>query len=214
MLRLHHDGAQAGNGFIGPRWDVMRPGCRGEEAGGEGGEGEIEVAAAGLVEDGLGAGGGLGEGVGAGDPEEGVEGGRGDGGEDAGIGGEGAMQGEGGFASGFESAGELASFRVWEQALGGPESYGGGSGAGTFEGDLAEVEFLRREVGEGGVVLVEAADGGVAEENAAAAVGLQAVLVRVDDERVGAGDGVEGGAGFGREIAGEGEVSAVGRSEE
>ncbi len=66
------------------------------------------------------------------------------------------------------------------------------------------------EVGEGGIVFVVAADGGVAEEDAAAAVGLQAMLVRVDDDGVGVGDGVVGGAGFGAEVVGEGEVATVG----
>ena len=62
----------------------------------------------------------------------------------------------------------------------------------------------------GGVVFVEAANGGIAEEDAAAAVGLKAMLVRVDDDGVGVGDGVEGSAGLGREIGGESEVSTVG----
>ncbi len=117
---------------------------------------------------------------------------------------------EGGVAAGFEALRELAAGSVGQQLLGGPERDGGGSGAGALERDFAEVEILRGEVGVGRVVFVEAADGGVAEENAAAAVGLEAVLVRVDDDGVGVRDGVEGGAGFGREIGGEGEVAAVG----
>ena len=59
-------------------------------------------------------------------------------------------------------------------------------------------------------MFVEAANGGIAEEDAAAAVGLEAMLVRVDDDGVGVGDGVEGGAGFGRKIGGESEVATVG----
>ena len=112
--------------------------------------------------------------------------------------------------AGFEALGEGAAGCVGEQLLGGPESDGGGSGAGALEGDLAEMEFLRGEVGVRGVVFVEAADGGVAEEDAAAAVGLEAVLVRVDDDGVGVRDGVEGGAGLGGEVGGEGEVATVG----
>ena len=102
-----------------------------------------------------------------------------------------------GGVAGFEALREDAAERVGEQLLGGPESDRGGSGAGALERDLAEVEILRREVGVGGVVFVEAADGGVAEEDTAATVGLQAVLVRIDDDGVGVRDGVEGGTGFG-----------------
>ena len=83
---------------------------------------------------------------------------------------------------------ELAVAGVGQEALGGPEGDGGGSGAGALEGDLAEVEFFGGEVGEGRVVFVEAADGGIAEEDGAAAVGLEAMLVRVDDDGVGLGD--------------------------
>src|ERR1700733_13020500 len=72
------------------------------------------------------------------------------------------------------------------------------------------MKILRGEIGVGRVVFVEMADGGGAEEDAAAAVGLEAVLVRVDDVGVGVGDGVEGGAGLGGEVCGEGEVATVG----
>ena len=59
-------------------------------------------------------------------------------------------------------------------------------------------------------MFVEAADGGIAEEDTATTVGLQPVLVRVDDDGVGVRDGVEGGARFGGEVCGEGEVATVG----
>ncbi len=59
-------------------------------------------------------------------------------------------------------------------------------------------------------MFVEAPDGGVAEEDGATAVGLEAVLVGIDDDGVGMWDGVEGGAGLGGEIGGEGEVASVG----
>src|ERR1700722_11746086 len=72
------------------------------------------------------------------------------------------------------------------------------------------MEVFGGEVGVGRVVLVEAADGGVAEENRAAAVGLEAVFVGVDDDGVGLGDRVEGRTGFGGEVGGEGEVASVG----
>ncbi len=59
-------------------------------------------------------------------------------------------------------------------------------------------------------MLVEAAYGWVAEENGSAAVGLKAVFVGIDDDGVGVGDGVVGGAGLGSEVGGEGEVASVG----
>src|ERR1700749_3008384 len=102
--------------------------------------------------------------------------------------------------AGLEALSEDAAGGVGGKLLGRPESYGGGSGAGALEGDLSEMEVLRGEVGVRGVVFVEAADGGVAKEDGAAAVGLEAVFVRVDDDGVGLGDGVEGGSSLGREI--------------
>jgi hypothetical protein len=72
------------------------------------------------------------------------------------------------------------------------------------------MEIFGGEVGVGGVVFVEATDGGIAEENAAAAVGLETVLVGVDDDGVSVRDGGEGGFGFGGKIGCEGEVASVG----
>ena len=59
-------------------------------------------------------------------------------------------------------------------------------------------------------MFVETADGGIAKEDAAAAVGLETMLVRVDDDGVGVLNGVEGGASFRGEIGGKGEVTTVG----
>ncbi len=44
---------------------------------------------------------------------------------------------------------------------------------------------------------IESADGRVAEQDAAATIGLEAVLVRVDDDRIRLADPVEGRAGLG-----------------
>ncbi len=106
---------------------------------------------------------------------------------------------------------KLTAARIRQELLGSPEGDGRGSGAGAFEGDFAEVEFFGGEVGEGRVVLVEAAYAGIAEEDSSAAVGLEAVFVGVDDDGVGVGDGVVGSAGGGREVGREGEVASVGR---
>src|SRR5579863_6817205 len=121
------------------------------------------------------------------------------------------MEGQGGIAAGLKATGECAPRGARKQALRGPECDGGGSGTRTFERDLAEVQVFGSEVRKRRVVFVVAPDAGIAEEDAAAAVGLEAVLVGVDDEGVGVGDGVEGGACGGREIAGEGEVASVSR---
>jgi hypothetical protein len=56
--------------------------------------------------------------------------------------------------------------------------------ARALEADLAEVQLGLGEVGEGRVVAIDALDRRVGEEDRAAAVGLQAVLVGVDDDRV------------------------------
>ena len=58
---------------------------------------------------------------------------------------------------------------------------------------------------------VEAAHRGIAEEDAAAPVGLQPVLVRVDHDRVGLGDPIVRAAALAAEVRREAEVAAVGR---
>ena len=148
--------------------------------------------------------GGLGNGRGVVLPDDDVERGGGcDEGMKAAAGAEAVVEIEGGGAAAGEAAGEIAAGREREQLLGGPERDGGGAGAGALEADLAEVELLGGEVGVRGVVLVEAAHGGVAEEDAAAAVGLEAVLVGVDDDGVGLGDGVDRRRGLAaREVRG------------
>ena len=73
------------------------------------------------------------------------------------------------------------------------------------------MQLLRGEVGEGRIVPIEAPDRGIAEQDAAASVRLQAVLVRIHDQRIGIRNGVEGGTGFRAEIAGQCEVSTVSR---
>src|ERR1017187_407980 len=61
-----------------------------------------------------------------------------------------------------------------------PQRHGGRSGARAFQRDLAQVQVLRREVRERRVVLVEASDGGIAEQESPAAVWLVPVLARID----------------------------------
>ncbi len=59
------------------------------------------------------------------------------------------------------------------------------------------MQFGGGEVGIGRVVRVQLPDRRVAEQDAAAAVGLQAVFVRIDGERIDLIEAVESGAGFG-----------------
>jgi hypothetical protein len=173
-------------------------------------ESEVEVAFGGLVKDLLGEGGGGFGGSGPDGPENDIQLWRRGGGEEEGRFFQKSMEFKGGSVTGFEALREGAGGRVWKQLLRSPESDRGGSGTGALEGDLSEMKIIGREIGIGRVVFVKPADGGVAEEDAPAAVRLETVLVRVDDDGVGVWDGVEGGASLGGEIGGEGEVSAVG----
>ena len=208
MLGLHENGAEAGYRFI--LFDLW-PRVRWEKADWQVSEGQMEVQTGGFVEDVLGESGGCGGGCGFRGPKYDVELGWSEGSCEVWGLGEAAVEFEGCFATGFETLGEGAARRVREKALGCPESDGRGSGAGALERDFAEVEIFGGEVGVGGVVFVEAAYGGIAEENGSAAVGLETVLVRVYDDGVGEGNGIVGGAGFGGEIGGKGEVASVGR---
>src|SRR5689334_11973155 len=75
-----------------------------------------------------------------------------------------------------------------------PECYGSSAGARALEADFAEVKLAGREVGVGRVVPVEAANSRIAEDNASATVGLQTMLMRIDDNRVCLIDDVKGSA--------------------
>ena len=89
---------------------------------------------------------------------------------------------------------ELAAAHERQQALRRPERDRRGAGPRAFEADLAEVQFVRTEIGVRRIVVVVDADCRVAKQHAAAAVGLQAVLVRIDDDRIGVVEAVEGRA--------------------
>ena len=60
-------------------------------------------------------------------------------------------------------------------------------------------------------MLVDAAHARVAKQHATAAVGLQAVLVGIDDDGVSLVDAGESGAGIGVQVVHQPEVAAVGR---
>jgi len=55
---------------------------------------------------------------------------------------------------------------------------------GALQAYLAQVQFGRAEISVGRIMLVHSAHSGIAKEYAAAPVGLQSVLVRIDDNRV------------------------------
>ena len=105
---------------------------------------------------------------------------------------------------------ELAAVHERQEALRRPERDRRGAGPRALEADLAEVQVAGTEIGIGRVVSVVPADGGIAEDHTAAAVGLQAVLVRVDDDRIDLGEAVIGRACFGRQVVGEHVVAAIG----
>ena len=92
--------------------------------------------------------------------------------------------------AGFEALREGAAVGVGEELLGGPEGDCGRSGPGTLQTDLAKMELGRAEIGVRRVVFIEAPDRRIMEEHAAAAIGLQAMLMRVDHERVDLADPV------------------------
>lgn len=106
------------------------------------GEGEVEVAFRGFVEDLLGESGGGLRGGSADSPEDNVELRRKSGSEEVRRFGEAPMQGEGGGVTRFEALREDAVGSVWEELLRGPECDSGSTGARTLEGDFPEVEFL------------------------------------------------------------------------
>src|SRR5262252_2795828 len=105
------------------------------------------------------------------------------------------------FAPRGEHPRELPAADRRQEAHRGPERRGAGARAGTLETDLAQVKLRRGEVRVRRVVLVQPPDGWIAEEDATAAVGLEPVLVRVDDDRVRLADPVVGGARLRREAA-------------
>ena len=106
---------------------------------------------------------------------------------------------------------ELARLGIGQQLLRGPQRDGGCARAGALQADLAQVQLVRAEIGVGRVMLVEAANSGVTEQDAAAAVGLQAMFVGVDDDGVHVREGVIGGTRCNGQIFCKREVAAVGR---
>ena len=65
-----------------------------------------------------------------------------------------------------------------------PQGRGRSTSPAALERDLAEVQLIGAEVGVGGIVDVEPPDARIGEEDGAAAVGLEAVLMGVDDDAV------------------------------
>ena len=72
------------------------------------------------------------------------------------------------------------------------------------------MQFCGAEIGVGGIVLVKRANGRIPEEYAAAAIGLQPVLVRIDDDRVCPVNLIECLTGIGRKFGCNVEVTAIG----
>src|SRR5882757_6926612 len=86
--------------------------------------------------------------------------------------------------SAFQPARECASLFQRQQSLRGPQGRRGGPRAGALQAYLAQVQLRGTEIRVGRIVLVQSANSGIAKEHAAAPVGLQSVLVRIDDNRV------------------------------
>src|ERR1700691_3281739 len=167
------------------------PGCAGEKARWEMSEGEVQSALRGTIEDLLGTLRGFGNAGSAYGPDHNVEL-RSRTGDKARVRSNAGVEAERGFPALLKSMRKLAAADEGQKALGGPKRHGRCARPRAFEADLAKVEFAGSEVGVGRVVLVPAAHGGIAEQDAAAAVGLQTMLVRVDDDGVGLADPFEG----------------------
>src|SRR5580704_16728147 len=211
VLGLHEDGAEGGyGGFVA----ADRGGEIWEKGGREFGEGQVEIFGGGGLEDSPGLGGDFGKRGGvafwARDEDHDVEFGF-EGGDEFIASFEFLVESERGVYSLLQVLGEFAIFSERQQFLRGPEGGGCGAGARTFETDFAEVKFGGAEVGVGRIVFVEAADSRIAEENAAAAVRLETVLVRVDDDGVNDVETREGAVGVGAEIFRQIEIAAVSR---
>jgi len=84
-------------------------------------------------------------------------------------------------ASPAQAVGEFSFRHQRQQPLRGPQGNGRGSCARTLQADLAQVKILRGEVRVGRIVPVEPAYPGSHKQDAAAAVGLQPVLVGIDN---------------------------------
>ena len=104
---------------------------------------------------------------------------------------------------------ELSSASQGKPLEGRPERHGARSRPGALEADLAQMQLGRAEVGVRRVVLVQLPDRRVAEEHAAAAVGLKAMLVRIDDDRVRLSDALVGGVRLRAQIVRQPEVPSV-----
>src|SRR6267143_4920425 len=72
------------------------------------------------------------------------------------------------------------------------------------------MQFRGTKVSVRRIMLIQAADTWIAEKDAAAAVGLQAVLVRIDDDGVNFTDSGECRFSIGGKIVNQSEISAIG----
>ncbi len=111
----------------------------------------------------------------------------------------------------FETLREFAARNERQQALRGPERHCRGSGTRALEANLAQVQFVGGEVGIGRVVLVKAAHLRIAKENAAAAIGLETMLVGVDHDGISCSDAGKGAGGVRAEIRRQFEIATVSR---
>src|SRR5271154_309018 len=73
------------------------------------------------------------------------------------------------------------------------------------------MQIIRSEIGVGRIMFIEAAYGGIAKKDAATAIRLQPMLVRVDQNGVGLRHAGKGTRGLVAECRDELEISAVGR---
>src|SRR5690242_27695 len=73
------------------------------------------------------------------------------------------------------------------------------------------MQVIRREISVRRIVAIKRADPGIAEQHTATTVRLEAMLVRIDHDRIGVARRIVSSACFRAEVFGESEVTAISR---
>ena len=120
------------------------------------------------------------------------------------------MQEHGGLATTTQPICKLTVCDEREQLLGCPQGYGGSAGARTLQADLAQMQIMRSEIGVGRIMFIKAAYSRITKKDAAAAIRLQPMLVRINHDGVGLGHAVKGARCLLAKGGDELEISAVG----
>ena len=162
-------------------WNAPLVRC--EKSHGQANQGEMQILARGRVENSLRELGYLAGGCRARRPHHDVEFRR-ERHEPTGIAAQALGELQGGAAAGFQHLREFPAPHERQQALCSPQRHRRSARPGTFQADFAEMQLGRSEISVRRFVLVDRTDAGIAKQHATAAVRLQSVLVRVNDDRI------------------------------